>query len=249
MRSALYEGWVRHQRHATAATGDVEHGFRYRTTQVFLFLDEIDEVCAQSIWWSAKHPCPVWFRRADFGGDTAVSLDASIRDEIQLRTGVRPSGRIALLGHLRTWGFLFNPLTTFYVYDESGELTHLVLEVRSTPWLERRRYVVDAHDPAPRFAKTLHVSPFLGMDHEYALRWSPPQQTLGIHLENWRGDEHIFDASLTLSRVEMNARNMQQLVFRRPFVTYGVTYGIYREALRLWRKKAPFFTHPGKAAK
>ena len=47
----------------------------------------------------------------------------------------------------------------------------------------------------------------------------------------------------------MNARNMQQLVFRRPFVTYGVTYGIYREALRLWRKKAPFFTHPGKAAK
>jgi len=250
VNSALYEGWVRHVRHAAPATGNVAHEFRYRSTQVLLFLDEVDAVTALSPWWSARHPAPVWFRRNDFGGDRAKSLDESVRDEIVTTQGVRPTGRIALLGNIRTWGFLFNPLTTYYVYNEAGDaIDFVVLEVRSTPWLERRRYVLRGDDPAPRFTKTLHVSPFLGMDHDYVCRWSPPGKTLGMHLENWHGEVKVFDASLTLKRVEMSPSTMQSLVWRRPFTTYGVTYGIYREALTLLRKRAPFFSHPSKAAK
>ena len=250
MKSALYEGVVRHVRHSTDATNHVAHEFQYRSTQFFLFLDELDEVFALHPLWSTTSPRPVWFRRNDFGGDRTTSLEDSLRDEVLAATGERPTGPIALLGQVRTWGFLFNPLTTYYLYDEAGETVQwLILEVRSTPWLERRRYVISAADPAPRFAKTLHVSPFLGMDHEYVLRWSPPGRTLGIHLENWRGDERIFDASLTLSRVELTRRSMAAVVWRRPFATYGVTYGIYREALTLVRKRAPFFTHPAKLAR
>lgn len=250
MKSALYAGTVRHERHSTAATGNVAHAFRYPSTQTLLFLDEIDAVMALHPAWSARRPNVVWYRRRDFGGDPAVPLDQSIRDDVAAATGERPTGRIALLGQLRTWGFLFNPLTTYYVYDETeATVRFVILEVRSTPWLERRRYVVRGDESAPSFAKTLHVSPFLGMDHVYRFRWSPPGRTIGLHLENWRGGEHIFDASLTLERTEMSRATMGAALRRRPLATYAVTYGIYRQALTLWRKRAPFFTHPAKLTK
>ena len=250
MRSALYEGWVRHKRFATDATGDVAHEFRYRTTMPLLFLDELEELAGLTWAWSTRVARPVWFRRRDFGGDPALSLDESLRREVTLALGVRPAGPIAMLGHLRTWGFLFNPLTTYYVYDDAGEdIAAVVLEVRSTPWLERRRYVLRGDQPTQRFAKELHVSPFLGMDHDYDCTWSRPDDHLALHIGNRRGEERVFDASLSLDRVALTRESMMALVWRRPFMTYGVTYGIYREAWRLWRKRAPFFTHPNKANK
>jgi len=250
VRSALYDGWVRHKRFATDATGGVAHEFRYRTTLPLLFLDELDELSRLHWAWSVRSPRPLWFRRNDFGGDRALSLDESIRREVTLALGDRPTGPIALLGHVRTWGFLFNPLTTYYVYDPAGEeVAAVVLEVRSTPWLERRRYVLRGDEASHRFAKELHVSPFLGMDHEYVCTWSPPQEHLALHIGNRRGEERVFYASLSLDRVELTKATLSAVVWRRPFMTYGVTYGIYREAWRLWRKRAPFFTHPNKASK
>ncbi len=247
MKSALYQGWVTHKRFATEATGDVAHEFRYRTTMPLLFLDELSEVVAQHPRWSMAGVNAVWFRRSDFGGDQGRSLENSIRDEVQLATGVRPQGRVAMLGHLRTWGFLFNPLTTFYVYAENEEdVDHVVLEVRSTPWLERHRYVLNGREPKQRFMKELHVSPFLGMDHEYVFSSTTPGEHLSLHLGNRRGEERIFDAGLSLDRVALDSTSMGKLVWRQPLMTYGVTCGIYREALKLWRKKAPFFTHPAK---
>jgi hypothetical protein len=248
VRSALYQGWVTHKRFATDATGNVAHEFRYRTTMPLLFLDELSDVVSRHPRWSVTSPNVVWFRRRDFGGDVGLSLEDSIRDEVQRATGQRPSGRIAMLGHLRTWGFLFNPLTTFYVYEENGnDVAFVVLEVRSTPWLQRHRYVLRGNETKQRFAKQLHVSPFLGMDHEYVCSWASPGDHLSLHLGNRRGEERIFDAGLSLDRVTLDRASMGALVWRHPLMTYGVTYGIYREALKLWRKKAPFFSHPTKA--
>lgn len=246
MNSAIYRGWVRHKRFATEATGQVAHEFRYASTMPYLFLDELEQLTALHPRFSMIRPDALWFRRQDFGGDRTVDLATSIRNEIVAAGFDRPMGRIAMLAHIRTWGFLFNPLATFYVFDEHEVLTYVVLEVRSTPWLERHRYVLDAGSTAHRFAKELHVSPFLTMDHEYVCTVPAPGDQLSLHLGNRRGDERIFDASLSMQRVAITKASLTTLIWRRPLATYGVTFGIYREALRLWRKRAPFITHPNK---
>ena len=246
MNSAIYRGWVRHKRFATEATGQVAHEFRYASTMPYLYLDELEQLTALHPRFSTTRPDALWYRRHDFGGDRSVDLASSIRDEVAAAGFDRPSGRIAMLAHVRTWGFLFNPLATFYVFDEHGVLAHVVLEVRSTPWLERHRYVLDAAASAHRFAKELHVSPFLTMDHEYVCTVPAPGEHLSLHLGNRRGDERIFDASLSMQRVAITKASLAKLIWRRPLATYGVTFGIYREALRLWRKRAPFITHPNK---
>lgn len=248
MKSALYEGTVTHRRRATEGTGQVAHEFRYATLMPLLFLDELDEVVALHPQWSRAGVNAARFRRRDYLGDADIPLEAAVRDVVRDRCGIRPAGPIAVLGHVRLWGWLFNPLCVYYCFDESAErVEHLVLEVRNTPWGERHLYVLDGASAHHRFAKALHVSPFLGMDHDYVLTWSVPDEHVSLHLGNRRGEERLFDASLSLSRREITRASLGAYVWRRPFQTMGVTAGIYRQAVALWRKKAPFHPNPRRA--
>ena len=246
MRSGIYEGFVTHRRHATDATGNVAHRFRYPVTLPYLFLDELDEVADLHPMWSVGRPNAVWFRRADYLGDPAVTLDAAVRDGAEQRLGRRPSGPIAMLGHLRTWGWLFNPVTFYFCFNPNDmQVDIVVAEVTSTPWHERHVYAVGGDTEEHRFAKAMHVSPFLGMDHDYVMSWSTPGEHISVHLGNRRGSDRLLDAWLTLHRREPTRRELGHLVWRRPLQTYGVSAGIYRQALALARKGAPFHPHPG----
>lgn len=250
MRSALYEGTVTHRRFATEATGNVAHDFSYATMMPLLFLDEFDEVASLHPRWSSARPNAAWFRRRDYLGDHGVTLDTAVRDAVFERSGRRPLGPIALLGHVRLWGWLFNPLCVYYCFDETGQrVEQILLEVRNTPWHQRHLYVLDGDSSHHRFAKEMHVSPFLAMDHEYVMTWSVPGDHLSFHLGNRRGAERIFDASLSLTRREITSSSLGAFVWRRPFQTVGVSAGIYRQALALWRKKAPFHSHPRRLEK
>jgi DUF1365 family protein len=249
MRSGIYEGTVTHRRHAGEATGNIAHGFQHAVTLPYLFLDELDEVADLHPMWSARYPNAVWFRRADYLGDPAVPLDVAVRDAAHERLGRRPSGPIAMLGHLRTWGWLFNPITLYYCFDPKGTRVEvLVSEVTNTPWHERHVYALDGGERQHRIAKAMHVSPYLGMDHDYVMSWSMPGERLSVHLGNRRGADRLFDAALTLKRRELSRRELGRLVWRRPLQTYGVSAGIYRQAMALARKGAPFHPHPRPAA-
>ena len=52
-------------------------------------------------------------------------------------------GPVAVLTQLRTWGWLFNPITTYYCFDPTGSSVETdVVEVTNTPWHERTAYVL-----------------------------------------------------------------------------------------------------------
>ena len=48
--------------------------------------------------------------------------------------------------------------------------------------------------------KKLHVSPFLGMDHDYKWIFSAPEEKLFINMKNYRNGSKVFDATLNLNR-------------------------------------------------
>ena len=88
-----------------------------------------------------------------------------------------------MLGHVRTWGWLFNPLTLYYCFDPSGrDVEWTVLEVSNTPWHERCSYVVGPPGEH-HFAKAMHVSPFLPAEGAYTLRYSAPGDGIRVSLD------------------------------------------------------------------
>jgi DUF1365 family protein len=242
LRSAVYSGRVVHHRHTP-----VEHRFTYTIAMVYLELSEVAEVCALHPLWSEEGHNAISFRRADYLGDTAVPLDIAVRDLVEDRTGVRPCGPIGVLTQLRTWGWLFNPITVYYCWDPAHrEVETVVVEVTNTPWHERTAYVLPGTG-VHRAAKGMHVSPFLPMDLTHRFTIGEPGRRIALAVDDYDGGELVFAASMALTREPAGRRTQGRLLWRFPLMTLRVSLGIYRQALALRRKGVPFHPHPDRS--
>lgn len=246
MKSCIYRGRVRHRRYAPRS-----HQFSYSLFMVYLDLAELDQVFKGRWLWSTRRFNLAWLRRRDHVGDPRQPLDAAVRDLVETETGRRPDGPIRLLTHLRYFGYCFNPVSFYYCFDrDDRRVETIVAEVNNTPWNERHCYVLPAQGRPPqrvhrhRFSKAFHVSPFMPLQQSYDWRLSEPGELLAVHMENHEGEGKKFDATLRLERVPISAFELARTLFAFPFMTGKVIAGIYFEALRLWLKRTPFFSHP-----
>lgn len=245
--SAVYEGLVRHRRHA-----ECPHAFRYRVAQLYLDLDEIDQVFAGRWLWSARRRNLAEFRRSDYLAPHDRPLADAVRDRVAAVTGRRPHGPVRLLTHLRYAGYVFNPVSFYYGFDAgSGDLDFVLAEITNTPWGERHSYVLPV-DVAQRrgraldwsFPKAFHVSPFQAMDAHYRWRFTVPADDLHVHMDLYRGGRRVFDAGLDLQRRPLDGASLARVLLRYPLMTARVVGAIHWQALRLWLKRAPFHPHP-----
>jgi DUF1365 family protein len=242
--SAIYEGAVRHRRFAIRP-----REFSYDLALAYVDLDELPGLLDGRL--VRRAPGLVRWRRRDYLGDPAVPLSAAVRDLVEQRTGSRPAGPIRQLTQLRTLGHCFNPVSFYYCFDAAGErLEATVAEVTNTPWGERHAYVIDRGADAPAgvlrgsSSKRLHVSPFMGMDQSYHWRVAEPDATLSVHIENHRGAEKVFDATLSLQRRELTTAALASATARYPLATGRVLALIYAQALRLKLRGVPVHPHP-----
>ena len=74
LASAIYEGWVRHRRHAPRA-----HAFRYRMAMLYLDLAELPALFAGRWLWSSDRRNVAEFRRGDYLGPAELPLDEAVR--------------------------------------------------------------------------------------------------------------------------------------------------------------------------
>jgi DUF1365 family protein len=139
----------------------------------------------------------------------------------------------------RSLGVGFNPVRFHFAADGS-----LAAEVTNTPWGERRVYEFGAR--GGRAVKTMHVSPFLGMDHEYEIHANVPGEHVTVHIENRRDGERVFDATLSLARRPPG--DLRRLRLRYLGQPLRVLALIYAHGALLALRGARYHAHPGHAA-
>jgi DUF1365 family protein len=221
---------------------------------MYLDLDELPTLFQKRWLWSVSRPALARFHRDDHIGDPAESLSESVRKLVEAETGKRPEGPIRLLTNLAYFGYCFNPVSFYYCFSEDGETVEtIVAEVNNTPWGERHCYVLPQSMNAGRGGhgryfpeKVMHVSPFMEMDVQYDWRFAPPGDSLTVHMENARGGQKVFDATLVLEREDIRAGTLARALTGYPLMTLKVVAAIYWQALRLWLKKVPVHDHPAK---
>ena len=244
MNSALYQGWVSHRRYLPRG-----HAFRYRMGLLYLDLSEQEAVLALSPLAGRSRWAPFAWRETDFlpqlTGQGMRLIDA-VRQRVGEALGHTPEGRICLLAQPRSWGLAFNPASFFYCYDAQDRLAAILCEVSNTPWRERYHYVLPVNaegESRHRVAKSFHVSPFLPRELEYRMRYSPPGEHLHIRMEDWQGNDKLFEAGLGLNRVELSRSSLHRHLLAFPWMTGKTLLAIYWQALRLLLKRTPIFSH------
>jgi DUF1365 family protein len=254
MDSALYVGTLRHRRFRP-----VHHEFSYHVFMAMLDIDRIPEVLSRSPFSSHNRFNWATFRDGDhMAAARAGNLRERLTADADAQGVTLPAGPIYLLTNLRYLGYNFNPISLYYCFEgpESGHNPPRVIlaEVNST-FGETHNYWLDARKraeiPGPlrfRSTKTMHVSPFMPMNLEYAFALTPPGESLVAHIATLDNREAtagpLFDATLTLERRPWTAAELHRALLRHPWMTARVIGAIHWEALRLWIKGAPFFPHP-----
>lgn len=249
MNSCIYAGHVRHRRFSP-----VTHAFTYRLFMMYLDLEELPMVFADRWFWSVGRRNLASFQQTDHIGNPAIPLDQSIRQLVEERTGRRQAGPVRLLTHCRYFGYVFNPVSFFFCYDPSGTYVEaIVAEITNTPWGERHCYVLGDRDNLAagsrkrfNFNKEFHISPFIDMNVAYDWRFTQPSKQLAIHMENLYAGQPFFDATMVLRRKELSRSAFAQVLVQYPLMTAKVIGAIHWQALKLWMKGVPMFSHPKK---
>ena len=220
MNSALYRGWVSHRRLLPRA-----HAFRYRMGMLYLDLAEQAQVLGLS-WLAGRSRWGAFtFRETDYlphATRQGVTLSDAVRAVVEQALGHAPQGRICLLTQPRSWGLSFNPISLFYCFEADGSLAAILCEVSNTPWRERYHYGLPTHasgESRHRVAKSFHVSPFLPRDLEYRMRFSAPEQQLNVTMQDWQGEQKVFEAGMGLERIELPRHSLPRPVLEFPWIT------------------------------
>lgn len=246
LASCIYEGVVSHQRHQPR-----RHGFSYKVAMLYLDLSEIDRVFAKSRFWGYSRWSPAAFRREKYFGNPDVALEKCVKAKVYAELGFLPSGSVRLLTNLSYFGYLTNPISCYYCFEQtsdgSEELSALLLDVTNTPWDESHAYVLDLRPgekeckqlAAKHFAKALHVSPFMPMGMVYAWQGSIPDKDLHYRISNYKlkGQVHSDDPA--------NFKQLLDADQTRPFFVASVNFkrkALTARSMRHMLLRYPFMT-------
>lgn len=245
MRSALYTGVMMHHR-----SKPKDHVFRYKVCFYVLDLDELDQLDARLALFSYNKPNLFTFRDTDHIGDAGLSIKDNLVAWLAERGVDLAGGHILMLTNLRTFGYVFNPVSFFYCYRADGSFACSIAEVSNT-FGERRPYLLDEQNLVSNGtsrtwsqAKELHVSPFFGMDQRYEFVLTEPGERISARVDLFEGDERIFVATQTGTRHELTDATLAKTLLRHPFMSQQVIGLIHLQALKLWRKRVPFQRKP-----
>jgi len=206
----------------------------------------------------ARQPVPVvrrntrgWlsFHDADHGegGPDALRWLDGLLCQAGVWTDSLGGGEVWLQTYPRVLGFVFKPVSFWYVHDADGRLHAVVAEVNNT-FGERHCYVLSGPDLAwgreVLADKVFHVSPFCEVSGRYRFRFMRTTDRLIARVDHDDAQGPVIQTSLSGQLLPLSSRTVARAIWAWPLMTWGVVARIHWQAFRLWRKRVPFFSKP-----
>lgn len=239
LESGIYTGSVFHQRSVPKL-----HKFDYKIYLFWLKLSELDSLSQHVSGFSQNKNgfSAVNFCRKDYLGKQETALEYSVLSKMNDLSDVDLDGDVFMLGQVRTFGLYFSPVNFYYLRNADGLYTHMLAEVSNTPWNKRHHYLVDLQNQQD-CEKAFFVSPFNPMDMQYKWQVQQPGNSLKLHLSCYKDTKH-FEAAIDMQLKPLNSATLRASLFSIPSMTIKTVFGIYWQAVKLFFKRVPIYTHP-----
>ncbi len=245
--SRLYEGTVTHRRFRPKS-----HRLRYDVYSMLIDLDELEALDSELPGFSYNRPGLMAFLDKDHGPLDGSPLRPWVESKLREADIEAPCGRVTLLCYPRLFGYVFNPLSVFFCYDANGVLIATLYEVCNT-YSERHTYVIPLADDGHKVIRQAcpkhhYVSPFIDMTGQYRFSVLPPEESVRIAIRHESDGDLILAASFSGEARPLTGRSMMRCLILFPLQSLKVVAGIHFEALKMWVRGFPVFTHvPAKA--
>ncbi len=239
MNSCLYQTEIMHHRLVPK-----EHKFTYQFFSFYLDLDEIDEL-ASKIFLLGRNKFNLYsFCDKDHFSRQQGSIKDNILGYLKSKGVDLNGGRIMILTFLRTFGYVFNPVSLYYCFDNDNNPVCVVPEIGNT-FGELKMFFVGKQDfDGRKFSdsqsKFYYISPFTKLDDTLDFRLTIPDERLNICIDTSRRGEKIVLTSMVGDKKQLTNTNVLAMSIKFPLVTLKVIVLIHWHALMLWLKKIPY---------
>lgn len=245
MNSALYRLKTKHSRLLPR-----KHSFEYSFFMFAIDLDELDELAARFKFIGFNRAALFSFYNEDHLEAGSASIKAKLMAVVSERA--EAISKIIMLTNLRMCGYVFNPITVYYLFDAESKPLSAVVEVENT-FRERKAYLLPtAVDDQGKVAfsashdKNFYVSPFSQADDTFKFWASLPDESLTMIVTNVSAGNVSLVSSMTGVKVPLSDRSLACEALKHPLMTLHIIFMIHWQALLLFLKKVP---HKAKADK
>jgi len=236
--SYIYTGTVIHKRFKPKI-----HTFNYKVFSLLIDLSEIDLLHKMLRLFSYNKFNIISFFNKDHGPRDGSSLKNWVLDNLKKNDIESEDVKIKLLCYPRIFGYVFNPLSVFYVYDKNSVLIAILYEVKNT-FGEQHSYIFKTKKEQNLIQhvckKKFHVSPFIEMNCIYFFRLLKPGNKISVIIDVQDSEGKILYASQDGVKSELNNNNLFKSYLKHPLMTFKIIIAIHFEAFKLWTKGIKF---------
>ncbi len=245
--SKVYRCQIMHQRRLPAS-----YGFKHKVFMLYLNLDELDGLDAVLPLFSRNRFNLFSFYDSDhLLADNAAPLKDRmlhyLREHHILSDSVSEfDGSIFLLTYPRILGYVFNPVSFYFVFDKHHSPLAAVAEVGNT-FGEMKMYLLSGNSMSSEnvfnllAAKHFYVSPFSRVSDYFHFILSLPQDQINLSVNTLsEGGETLLVTNVHGQSAPIFNLDLS-LFLQYPLLTLKVITAIHLHALMLWLKQVPFF--------
>ena len=233
MTSSIYNGTVVHKRFKPKI-----HFFKYQVFSLLIDLSELKILDQKINFFSYNSFNLISFFDKDHGDRDGSSLIEWVKKNLKKNKIISENIKIKLLCYPRIFGYVFNPLSVFYVYDKNEELISILYEVKNT-FGEQHTYIFKVENNnllQHNCEKKFHVSPFIEMDCNYFFRILKPTEKISVIIDQYQSNEKILYASQDGIRRDFTSSELIRSYLKHPLMTFKIIIAIHFEAFKLWSK-------------
>ena len=236
--SYIYTGSVIHKRFKPKI-----HSFNYKVFSLLIDLSEIDAMDEEIKIFSYNKFNIISFFNKDHGPRDGSSLKSWVIKNLEKNDIDTDDIQIKLLCYPRIFGYVFNPLSVFYIYDKDLNLISILYEVKNT-FGEQHTYIFKSDKNQNLIQhvckKKFHVSPFIEMNCVYFFRLLKPGNKISIIIDQNDKEGKILYASQDGIKSELNNKTLIKSYLKHPLMTFKIIFAIHFEAFKLWTKGIKF---------
>jgi DUF1365 family protein len=246
MNTKLYSTTVVHERFS-----NFKNKFKYSVFSMCIDYDELKILTKKIKIFSYNKFNIFSYNDKDHGYRDGRSLRKFVEKNLIENNFFFEDLKIQIICFPRIFGYVFNPLSIIYCYNES-KLVAVFYEVKNTS-NEQHTYFFASHEKKNiaeykhQCDKNFYVSPFIGMKALYKFRNQLSEDKMSINIDLFNeNNQKILTASQYGKKISLNSFTLFRQLTSNPLITIKIIVGILYEAFFIFFKGGQYYSREKK---